>query len=533
MLIPGCDCGSYPDLLALTVYVSGASETNENVPEESETLCAVWEGDAAVTTAPAMGACVVESVIRPRKVPVVPAIISAGTERSNTATTAPTATLMKKAALNSPNKTSSPQMRLREKASDTVSEASLAQRRHENVVRGVATAHPIWTARASGALLWDVEGRRYIDFVSGISALNLGHAHPKVVAAITAQAAEFAHTCFQVTMYEGYVRVAEELNRRAPGAFQKKSLLLSTGAEATENAVKIAREYTRRPAVVAFTHGYHGRTLLALSMTGKNEPYKQHFGPFCGEIYHAPFPYEHHGVTTRRALDALDELLSAVVAPDRVAAIIVEPVLGEGGFVPSPRDFLPELRRIADAHGIVLIADEIQTGFGRTGTFFACEQYGLEPDIIAVAKSLGGGLPLAAVVGRAEIMDAPAPGGLGGTFAGNPVACAAALEVFDLLDEAFLERAREIGSHIRTALESLQRRFTQIEDVRGLGPMLGIELSSGAPEIVAVARERGLLLLLAGRRNVIRFLVPLVINDDELDEGLDILRASAQTVFTR
>jgi 4-aminobutyrate aminotransferase / (S)-3-amino-2-methylpropionate transaminase / 5-aminovalerate transaminase len=424
-------------------------------------------------------------------------------------------------------------MTVREKTSSSDSRTSLTQRREESVARGVATAHPIWIDRASGATLWDVEGRRYIDFVGGIGTLNAGHADPKVVAAIAGQAARLTHTCFQVAMYEPYLRVAEELNRRAPGLSRKKTLLLSTGAEATENAVKIAREYTRRPAIVAFTHGYHGRTLLALSMTGKNEPYKQHFGPFCSEIYHTPFPFEHHGVTTARALDALDELFAGVVAPDRVAAIIVEPVLGEGGFVPAPMDFLRELRRITDAHGILLIADEIQTGFGRTGTFFACEQYGVEPDLIAVAKSLGGGLPLAAVVGKAEIMDAPEPGGLGGTFAGNPVACAAALEVFELIDEAFLARARAIGLRIADALHALQSEFVQIEDVRGLGAMQAIELSSRAPEIVEAARERGLLLLLAGKRDVIRILVPLVVDDDVLDEGLDILRASFGEVFAR
>jgi 4-aminobutyrate aminotransferase / (S)-3-amino-2-methylpropionate transaminase / 5-aminovalerate transaminase len=423
-------------------------------------------------------------------------------------------------------------MRVREKPSTSGTETSLAQRRQESVVRGVATAHPIWIERASGASVWDVEGRHYIDFVGGIGTLNAGHANPKVVAAIAAQAARFTHTCFQVAMYEPYVRVAEELNRRAPGASRKKTLLLSTGAEATENAVKIAREYTRRPAVVAFTHGYHGRTLLALSMTGKYEPYKQHFGPFCSEIYHAPFPYERHGVTTRHALASLGELFASVAAPDRVAAIIIEPVLGEGGFLPAPAEFLHELRRIADAHRIVLIADEIQTGFGRTGTFFACEQYGLEPDLIAVAKSLGGGLPLAAVVGKAEIMDAPEPGGLGGTFAGNPVACAAALEIFEIMDDAFLTRARAIGRRIAGALESLKAEFAQIDDVRGLGAMMAMELSTGAPEIVEAARARGLLLLLAGKRNVVRILVPLVIGDDELDEGLAILRQSVQEVLS-
>lgn len=423
-------------------------------------------------------------------------------------------------------------MTVREKPSASDSK-TLIKRRQESVARGVSTAHPIWVERGRGATLWDVEGRRYIDFVGGIGTLNAGHADPRVVAAIADQAARFTHSCFQVAMYEPYVRVAEELNRRAPGDSPKKTLLLSTGAEATENAVKIAREYTRRPAVVAFTHGYHGRTLLALTMTGKNDPYKQHFGPYCSEIYHTPFPYEHHGITTRRALDALDELFAAVVSPDRVAAIIVEPVLGEGGFVPAPRDFLPELRRLATEHGIVLIADEVQTGFGRTGTFFACEHYGIEPDLIAVAKSLGGGLPLAAVVGKAEIMDAPQPGGLGGTFAGNPVACAAAVEILGLMDDAFLARAREIGARIAAALNDFKAEFASIEDVRGLGAMLAIELSSGAPEVVEAARARGLLLLLAGKRDVIRILVPLVVEDDELNEGLGMLRASLADVFTR
>jgi 4-aminobutyrate aminotransferase / (S)-3-amino-2-methylpropionate transaminase / 5-aminovalerate transaminase len=423
-------------------------------------------------------------------------------------------------------------MKVREKPATSVTEA-LAKRRKEAVTRGVATAHPIWIERARGATVWDAQGRRYIDFVGGIGTLNTGHAHPKVVAAIAEQASRFTHTCFQVAMYEPYVRVAEELNRRAPGSAPKKSLLLSTGAEATENAVKIAREYTRRPAVVAFTHGYHGRTLLALSMTGKNDPYKQHFGPFCSEIYHSPFPYEHHGVSTRRALEALDELFTAVVSPDRVAAIIVEPVLGEGGFIPAPRDFLPALAKIASANGIVFIADEIQTGFGRTGSFFACEHYGVEPDLIAVAKSLGGGLPLAAVVGKAEIMDAPEPGGLGGTFAGNPVACAAALEIFELLDADFLTRARAVGARIAAALASLKTEYDAIEDVRGLGAMQAIELASGAPAVVEAARERGLLLLLAGKRNVIRVLVPLVVSDAELEEGLSILRASLADVFAK
>ncbi|MGC1381013.1 MAG: aspartate aminotransferase family protein [Candidatus Baltobacteraceae bacterium] len=415
----------------------------------------------------------------------------------------------------------------------TVTESSLAELRHENVARGVSTAHPIWIERGSGAILWDAEGRRYLDFVGGIGTLNAGHAHPKVVAAIAEQAGKLTHTCFQVAEYEPYLRVAEALNRRAPGDSPKKTLLLSTGAEATENAVKIAREYTRRPAVIAFAHGYHGRTLLALSMTGKNVPYKQHFGPYCSEIYHAPFPYQHRGLTAERALDALEELFEATVTPDRVAAIIIEPVLGEGGFIPAPPAFLRELRQIATTHGIVLIADEIQTGFGRTGTLFACEQYGIEPDLLCVAKSLGGGLPLAAVVGKAEIMDAPTPGGLGGTFAGNPVACAAALAILEIMDEPFLARARAVGDRIGRELRALQSAFPQVEEVRGLGAMMAMELASGAPAVAEAARERGLLLLLAGKRNVIRILVPLVVSDAELDEGFAILRAAMHDVFTR
>jgi 4-aminobutyrate aminotransferase/(S)-3-amino-2-methylpropionate transaminase len=405
------------------------------------------------------------------------------------------------------------------------------RRREAAVARGVATAHPIVVDRGSGAFVWDDRGRRYFDFVGGIGVLNVGHAHPKVVSAIAEQAARLTHTCFQVATYEPYVAVAEELNRRAPGNSRKKTLLLSTGAEATENAVKIAREFTRRPAIIAFQHGYHGRTLLALSMTGKNAPYKQHFGPYCSEIYHAPFPYEHRGVTTERALAALDDMFESTVAPDRVAAIIFEPVLGEGGFVPAPPAFVGELRRLTGRHGIVLIADEVQTGFGRTGRFFACEHYDVEPDLITVAKSLAGGLPLAAVTGKAEIMDAPEPGGLGGTFAGNPVACAAALATFEIVDDAFLGRARAIGTRLEATLRALQSEFAQIEDVRGLGPMVAMELTSGAERVVEEARERGLLLMLAGQRNVIRMLGPLVIDDDDLTEALEVLSASVRSAL--
>ena len=412
-----------------------------------------------------------------------------------------------------------------------LSGTNLLERRASSVARGVGTTHPIAVERGEGARVWDSDGRSYIDFVGGIGVLNAGHANPKIVAAIAEQAKRLTHACFQVTLYEPYVAVAEELNRRAPGNSPKKTLLVSTGAEATENAIKIAREYTRRPGVIAFSHGYHGRTLLALSMTGKNAPYKQHFGPFCAEIYHAPFPYEHHGMTTELALSALDEVFEGTIAPDRVAAIIVEPVLGEGGFVPAPARFLHELRAITQRHDIVFVADEIQTGFGRTGALFACEHYGIEPDLITAAKSIAGGLPLAAVVGKAEIMDAPAPGGLGGTFAGNPIACAAALATFELMDDAFFTRAKEIGARVAAALRALQGRFSEIEDVRGIGAMIAMELSSGADRVVEAARERGLLLLLAGKRNVVLILVPLVIGDEDLEEGLGILAASVEHVL--
>jgi 4-aminobutyrate aminotransferase/(S)-3-amino-2-methylpropionate transaminase len=378
-----------------------------------------------------------------------------------------------------------------------------------------------------------VEGREYFDFIGGIGVQNAGHTHPKIVAAVRAQAERLMHTCFQTAMYEPYVELAERLNGIAPGTSAKKTLLLTTGAEATENAVKIAREYTRRPAILAFRHGYHGRTLLALSMTGKNTPYKQHFGPFCSEVYHAAFPHELHGWSTERALEDLRDVFASQVAPDRVAAIIIEPVLGEGGFVPAPVAFLQELRRVADRHGIVLICDEVQTGFGRTGKMFACEHAGIEPDVIAVAKSIAGGLPLSAVIGKAEIMDAPEPGGLGGTYAGNPLACAAALATLDIMDDAFLARAAHIGEVIARALDALCRRFDAVVEARGIGAMRAIEFANAAQaeRVVAQARERGLLLLLAGSGNVIRILVPLTIDDADLAEALGRLADSCEAAL--
>ena len=414
--------------------------------------------------------------------------------------------------------------------------ADLARRRAASVPRGVGCAHPLAIARAEGARVWDEEGREYVDFVGGIGVLNAGHANPAIVEAIAAQAARYTHLCFQVASYEPYVALAEALNARAPGPTPKKTLLLSTGAEATENAVKIARAYTGRPGVIAFMHGYHGRTLLALSMTGKNDPYKQNFGPFCGDIVHAPFPHALHGWTTERALDALREIFASSLAPSRTAAVIIEPVLGEGGFVPAPSEFMRALRAICDEHGIVLICDEIQSGFGRTGALFAVEHTGVEPDLITAAKSLAGGMPLSAVIGKAEIMDAPAPGGLGGTYAGNPVACAAALATLDLMDEAFLARSREVGARVRRAFEALAERFpADVTDVRGIGAMIGIEFSRThvVPEIVREARERGVLLLTAGSGDVIRVLVPLVIDDELLEDALRRIVEAAESALQR
>ncbi|MBC5829089.1 MAG: 4-aminobutyrate--2-oxoglutarate transaminase [Candidatus Eremiobacteraeota bacterium] len=415
----------------------------------------------------------------------------------------------------------------------------LGKRRAQNVPRGVATTHSLFVQRAHGATMWDVDGREYLDFASGIGVLNAGHSHPTIVAAVKEQAELATHFCFQVAMYESYIALAEKLNCLAPGPTPKKTLLLTTGAEATENAVKIAREYTRRPAVIAFEDSFHGRTLLALSITGKDAPYKQHFGPFCSDIYHAPFPNEYHGWNSDRSQNALRELLKTCISPDRVAAIIIEPVLGEGGVVPAPFDFLRALRELANEHGIVLICDEIQSGFGRTGKYFAIQHAGIEPDLITCAKSIAGGLPLSAVIGKADLMDAAEPGGLGGTYAGNPLACAAALATLQVIeDEGLLERSIAIGGRIFAKAHELQQRFPQIGNVRGIGSMIGIELGPHAhaaawcKNIVAQARHRGLLLILAGEGNVVRILPPLVITDDELTQALERLGDSFQAVLS-
>ena len=419
----------------------------------------------------------------------------------------------------------------------------LLERRSRAVARGVSAAHPLFVARAEGARLWDVDGREFVDFAGGIGVMNLGHRHPAVVAAVRAQLEAFTHTCFQVGMYESYVAVAERINALAPGDFPKKTLLLTTGAEATENAVKIARAATGRAAVISFSYGYHGRTLLALSLTGKVHPYKQNFGPFAPEIYQAPFPDARRGYDTDRALAALDELFETRVAARNVAAFIIEPVLGEGGFVPAPFAFLRELRRLADRHGIVLIADEIQTGFGRTGTMFAIEHAGVAPDLLTFAKSVAGGLPLSGIVGRAEIVDAVEPGGLGGTYAGNPLACAAALATLDAFEsEDVLARAERLGVALRLRLDALAAVYPHhVSDVRGLGAMLAIEFAdrsdgagkSIAARVVAAAFDEGLVALTAGpKANALRILVPLVASDDDLALGFAALERACARILT-
>ena len=417
-------------------------------------------------------------------------------------------------------------------------ETELAELRSRYVPRGITSAHPLTADRARGSELWDVSGKRYIDFAGGIGVMNVGHAHPRVMKAVEEQLARATHTSFQVVQYESYLRLAQRLCEVAPIGGDKKAIFFSTGAEAIENAVKIARAATGRQAVISFRGSFHGRTLLALSLTGSVQPYKQNFGPYAAEVYQTPFPYAYRGWTTEAALADLGSLLESEVSPNGGAAIVIEPVLGEGGFVPAPIDFMRKLRELCDRDGIMLIADEIQTGFGRTGKFFAIEHSGVEPDLMTVAKSLAAGFPLSGVVGKARVMDAPDPGGLGGTYAGNPVACAAGLAVMDIIrDEKLPERAARIGSVIEERMQSWAADHQIIGDVRVVGAMAGMELvrDGGTKEpadqetarILAVAREKGLIVLRCGvHHNVVRTLMPLTIPDDQLEEGLDILGAS-------
>ncbi len=418
--------------------------------------------------------------------------------------------------------------------------ADLLARRQAAVARGVASAAPVFAAHAENAELWDVEGGRYIDFAGGIAVLNTGHRHPKVIEAAKAQEDHYTHTSFQVVPYEPYVALAEKLNSLAPGDAPKKSLLVTTGAEAVENAVKIARAYTGRPGVIAFTGGYHGRTLLTLGMTGKISPYKKDVGPFPADIFRAPFPSARDGITVEDALTGLENLFLTDAQPDRVAAIIIEPVLGEGGYIPVPFEMLQALRAICDKHGILLISDEIQAGFARTGTWFAIEHSGVVPDLITVAKSMAGGYPIAGVIGRADVMDAMAPGGLGGTYGGNPVACAAALAAIEAIEtEGLLARSTALGERFRAAFAEIGARTAPFRmwDIRGLGAMLAVEFvtdfETAKPDaaltksVCAHALKRGLILLACGMHgNALRIMVPITASDAIIEEGLAIFEAA-------
>jgi len=415
--------------------------------------------------------------------------------------------------------------------------ADWQQRKDAAISRAQGNLAPVYIEHAQNAEMWDIEGKRYIDFASGIAVCSTGHTNPRVTAAVQEQLHRFSHTAFGITPYRSAVELAEKLNALAPGDTAKKTVFVTTGAEAVENCVKIARAHTGRRGLVAFNGGFHGRTMMALGLTGKVKPYKYMFGPFPGDIYHVPFPVEYHGITSADALAALDSLFKVEIAPTEVAAIIVEPVQGEGGFYPAPDEFLQTLRKICDAHGIVMIADEIQSGFARTGKFFACEYAGVEPDLMTVAKGVAGGFPLAAVVGKAEIMDAPLPGGLGGTYAGSPIGCAAALAVIDVIaDENLLERASRIGQLFADRLAKLQVKYPAvIGDIRARrGAMIAMELvqdgQSERPDaeltanLVTRAWQNGLVLLSCGTRgNVIRFLPPLTISDKLVSEGIDIV----------
>lgn len=423
----------------------------------------------------------------------------------------------------------------------------LARRRAEAVPRGVFNVAQIFVHSAEGARLRDVDGREYIDFAGGLGVLNVGQRHPAVLAALRDQLERYLHTCFHVAMNEPYVALAERMNEITPGRFSKKTMFANSGAEAVENAVKIARAATGRKAILAFEHAFHGRTLLGLTLTSKVTPYKAGFGPFAPEVYRLPYPYpyrcalRHEGSCTAHILESIEEAFRVTVDPDDVAAVIVEPVTGEGGFIVPPPDFLPGLAALCQRHGILLIADEIQTGFGRTGRMFAVEHVDVAPDLLVAGKSLAAGLPLASVTGRAELMDAPVVGGLGGTYGGNPLACAAALAVIEVLSgDGLLRRARDIGERLLARFQSMQASSAVIGEARGLGAMVAMELvedrgtkvpaRAATAAILQACLDRGLLLLKSGvYDNVIRTLVPLVISDGDLDDGLTIL----EDVLTR
>jgi len=420
----------------------------------------------------------------------------------------------------------------------------LMAERTKHVARGPFHLTPVFLAKAKGAVIEDVDGNKLLDFAAGIGVVNVGHAPDSVVKAVQAQAAEVLHPGFNVTPHESYARLAARLNAAVPGKSPKKTLLVNSGAEAVENAIKIARAYTGRQAVVCFDHAFHGRTYMALALTSKVKPYKYQFGPFNSEVYRVPFPYAYRWPTTSdpaqvaaECFERFEDVINTQISPDQVAAVILEPVLGEGGFVPAPKEFMLKLREYCTQHKIVLIADEIQSGFGRTGTMFVCEQLGIEPDLMTLAKGLGGGLPIAAVTGRDVIMDAPIDGGVGGTYGGNPVACAAALAVLDLFEKGdLLKNARQIGEVIQYRMEKWAAKFNLIGDARGIGPMRGVEFvkdratkepwKEAAGKVTKYAYEHGVVLLSAGTYgNVIRVLVPLVITLEQLNEGLDVIEA--------
>ncbi len=425
----------------------------------------------------------------------------------------------------------------------------LSERRSKAVPRGLSHGTPIYVAKAEDAWLEDVDGNRYIDFAGGIGCVNAGHRQEAVVKAIREQLDKFLHTCVQVTPYEGYVKLAERMNEVTPGKFPKKTLFVNSGAEAVENAVKIARAYTRRPAIIAFEDAFHGRTMMTLALTSKTHPYKAGFAPFPGDVYRIPFGYCYRCSYNLKYPSCdlycarhLEDTFKRVVANEEVAAVIAEPVLGEGGFIAPPPDYFKVLIDLCHKHGVLFIADEVQSGFGRTGAMFASERYGIEPDLIVTAKSLGGGLPLAAVTGRAEIMDAPGPGGLGGTFAGNPLSCAAALATLDLFQNTnLLTRANELGDRFQRRAREWQRRWPIVGDVRGLGGMQAIELvksqetktpaADETKRITQYCYEHGLITITAGSySNVIRILVPLVAANEQMDEGLNVLEAALAAV---
>ena len=418
-------------------------------------------------------------------------------------------------------------------AAATKTNASIDARRVAAMPRGVGIGFPIYAERALNAELWDVQGQRYIDFGSGIAVLNTGHRHPRIVKAIADQLERFTHTAYQVVPYESTVALAERLNQLTPGKHAKKTAFFTTGVEAVENAIKIARFATRRPGVIALAGAFHGRTYMGLALTGKVAPYKAGFGPFPASVYHVPAPMALHGVRVEDSLKALQQLFKADIEPEQVAGIIVEPIQGEGGFYVMPPEFMRALREVCDRHGILLIADEIQTGFARTGKLFAMEHCGVVPDLMTMAKSLAGGVPLSAVCGRAEIMDAPAAGGLGGTYAANPLAIAAAHAVLDVIaDEKLCARAERLGQSLKKRLQAFRAQVPAIAEVRGLGAMVAVEFAKpdGTPDadftklVIQRAQAAGLLLLSCGvHGNVIRFLFPLTIEDAVFEEGMAIL----------